>query len=704
MRPHQVWRHRLGTPQSDDVLVVAEPDERFFLGVDSSRDEAWIVITAESKQSTEVWVVPAAEPMATPRSVAGRRADHEYSVEPWGDRFVIVTNDDAEDFRVVTAPIDAPGEWTELVAHEPGRRVTAVEAFAGHLVIHEWANAQPRLRVLFRDGSERVVDTGDEPSDVEFDANPEYDTTTLRYSYQSLTTPASVYETDVTTGERRLLKQTPVLGVDLSQYESARIWAPAPDGTSVPLDVVRRRDTPIDGTAPALLYGYGSYEASMPPWFSAARLSLLDRGWVWALAHPRGGGELGRRWYLDGKLMNKRNTFDDFLACADHLVALGYAAPDRVAVRGGSAGGLLVGAAMTLRPDSINAVIAEVPFVDVISSMSDPSLPLTITEWEEWGDPRQEPAASYMLAYSPYDNVAARAYPALYVTAGLNDPRVSFHEPAKWVAKLRAVGTGSRPLLLRTEMGAGHGGPSGRYDAWRDEAQVLAFLLTVMGAATDRPRPIDERHRVIAMIARPTRTALRTTLHGPIGRVEKPPKQAHGGRRPSASRRTSSAVNTSSNAAVSAATSVPRPLDDEQRAEADLDPRHHRHRPRRGAEPASVLGPGRAGELPATGDEHRDAEEHGRGHRYVHSSSRDRDLDRQTFGGSEHLDVAEPAGEGRARRQLVDRRRRCGWDRGGTAQVASRRTRPPATARTRRCNGPSSASRGTPPSCTGSRG
>ena len=487
MRPHQVWRHRLGSPQSDDVLVIAEPDERFFLGVDSSRDEAWIMITAESKQSTEVWVVPATEPMATPRSIAGRRPDHEYSVEPWGDRFVIVTNDEAEDFRVVTAPIDEPAEWTELVPHEPGRRVTAVEAFAGHIVIHEWANAQPRLRILFRDGSERVVDTGDEPSDVEFDANPEYDTTTLRYSYQSLTTPASVYETEVTTGERRLLKQTPVLGVDLGQYESTRVWAPAPDGTSVPLDVVRHRNTPVDGTAPALLYGYGSYEASMPPWFSAARLSLLDRGWVWALAHPRGGGELGRRWYLDGKLMNKRNTFDDFLACADHLVTLGYAAPDRVAIRGGSAGGLLVGVAMTLRPDSINAVIAEVPFVDVISSMSDPSLPLTVTEWEEWGDPRQEPAASYMLAYSPYDNVAPRAYPALYVTAGLNDPRVSFHEPAKWVAKLRAIGTGSRPLLLRTEMGAGHGGPSGRYDAWRDEAQVLAFLLTVVGSGVTEP-------------------------------------------------------------------------------------------------------------------------------------------------------------------------------------------------------------------------
>lgn len=480
MRPHQVWRHRLGTPQSDDVLVVDEPDERYFLGVESSRDEQWIVITAESRTSTEVWVVPAAEPESPARSVLPRREDHEYAVEPWGEQFVILTNDQAEDFRVVTARHADPTVWTELVAHVPGRRITSVEAFAGHLVLHEWADAQPRLRVLFPDGTERIVDTGDEPSDVELDRNPEHDTTLLRYSYQSLSTPSTIYETDVRTGEQHMLKQTPVLGVDLSQYVSTRLWAPARDGARVPLDVVHHRDTPVDGTAPALLYGYGSYESSVPPYFSPARLSLLDRGWVWALGHPRGGGELGRRWYLDGKLQKKRNTFDDFLACLDHLVAEGYAAPDRVAIRGGSAGGLLVGACMTQRPDAIRAVVAEVPFVDVVTTMSDPSLPLTVTEWEEWGDPRSEPAASYMLGYSPYDNVQRRAYPSLYVTAGLNDPRVSFHEPAKWVAKLRAMRTDDRPMLLKTEMGAGHAGPSGRYDAWRDEAQVLAFLLTVM--------------------------------------------------------------------------------------------------------------------------------------------------------------------------------------------------------------------------------
>jgi oligopeptidase B len=480
MRPHQVWRHRIGTEQADDVIVLQEDDERFSVDIELSRDEAWIVITAESRSTTEVWVIAADDPEARPRSILGRTAGREYSIEPWGDEFVILSNEDAEDFRLVLAPVGAPSSSTELVAHVPGRRIARVEAFATHLVLHEWVDAQPRLRVLFRDGSELVVDTGDEPSDVEFDANPDYHSALLRYGYQSLTTPASVYEIDVSTGERTLLKQVPVLGIDLSVYESVREWAQAADGRLVPLDIVRRRGTPQDGTAPVLLYGYGSYESSVPPWFSAARLSLLDRGWVWALAHPRGGGELGRRWYLDGKLMSKRNTFDDFIACAEHLVHERWAAADRVAIRGASAGGLLVGAAMMQRPDLFAAVVAEVPFVDVVSSMSDPSLPLTITEWEEWGDPREEPAASYMLGYSPYDNVAPVDYPSLYVTAGLNDPRVSYHEPAKWVARLRAESSGTHPLLLKTEMGAGHGGPSGRYDMWRDEAQTLAFLLTVV--------------------------------------------------------------------------------------------------------------------------------------------------------------------------------------------------------------------------------
>ncbi|MGK0478714.1 MAG: oligopeptidase B, partial [Ilumatobacter sp.] len=292
----------------------------------------------------------------------------------------------------------------------------------------------------------------------------------------------SLFEEHVATGERVLLRQLPTPNVDLKQYVTRRLWAPSGSDNAVlvPLDIVHHVDTPLDGTAATVLYGYGSYEASMAPWFSIARISLLDRGMVFALAHPRGGGELGRQWYLDGKLHNKQHTFDDMIACSEHLVEAKITAPDRLAIRGGSAGGLLVGACMTQRPDLYASVVAEVPFVDIVSTMSDPTLPLTVTEWEEWGDPRSEPFASIMAAYSPYDNTAAADYPALFVTAGLNDPRVSVHEPAKWVARLREVATGNAPIVFRVEMGAGHGGPTGRYDAWRDEARTLAFLLATV--------------------------------------------------------------------------------------------------------------------------------------------------------------------------------------------------------------------------------
>ncbi len=480
MRPFQVWRHVLGTDQSADELVYEDLDERFFVGVGLCRSGEWIVIESESKLSAEARLVPAADTAAAPVVVRERVADVEYSIDHWGDRFVVVTNLDAEDFRVMTAPIDHPGTWTELVAHEPGRRITSAEPFADHLVLHEWHHAQTQLRVLFRDGAERTIELPEEPHDVEINANPEWSTTGLRFHYQSFTTPATVYEEDVRTGERTLLKQTPVPNADLSRYTARRLWAPADDGTAVPVDVVSRADLAADGSHPCLVYGYGSYEISVPPWFSPGRLSLLDRGVVWALVHPRGGGELGRRWYLDGKLLHKRNTFTDTIACTAHLVDSGWAAPGRIAMRGGSAGGLLVGACMTMRPDLYAAVVAEVPFVDVVSTMSDPSLPLTVTEWEEWGDPREEPWATYLAGYSPYDNTVAADYPALYVTAGLNDPRVSYHEPAKWVAKLRAVRTNSPPLLFKCELGAGHGGPSGRYDRWRDEARVTAFVLATI--------------------------------------------------------------------------------------------------------------------------------------------------------------------------------------------------------------------------------
>ena len=480
MRPYRVWRHRVGTAQSADVMVFEDLDERFFVGVDLSRSGEWIFIDAHSKLSSEVMLVPAHEPTAAPLLVRPRMPDLEYSIDHWADRFVVLTNLDAVDFRLMAAPIENPGQWTELVPHLPGRRIASAEPFADHLVLHEWADAQPRMRVLFRDGTDRTIPFGTDPHDVEPDANPEWTTSTLRFTYQSFTTPLSVYEEDVRTGARTLLKQTPVPNADPNDYVARREWATAPDGTRVPVDIVHRADLLADGAAGGVVYGYGSYEASMPPWFSAARLSLLDRGIVWALAHPRGGGELGRRWYLDGKLLNKRNTFTDTLACVEHLVGNRIIASGRVAIRGGSAGGLLVGACVTMRPELFASAVAEVPFVDVVSTMSDPTLPLTVTEWEEWGDPRAQPYASYIASYSPYDNTVAGAYPALYVTAGLNDPRVSFHEPAKWVAKLRAVRTNDAPLLFKCEMGAGHGGPSGRYEAWRDEARIIAFLLSTL--------------------------------------------------------------------------------------------------------------------------------------------------------------------------------------------------------------------------------
>jgi oligopeptidase B len=477
-RPYRVMRHRLGTAQADDVEVFVDHDERFFVGVGATRSAEWIIIHSGSKLTSECWLVPAGDPHRAAECVRPREDDLDYQVDHWGDRFVVVTNLEATDFRVMEAPLDDPGLWTELVAHEVGRRITGVEPFETFLAVHEWNRAQPMVRIVERDGTSRPLPIDPSPHDVGFGPNEQWDTPVIRLTHQSLTTPPRIIDVDVATGAITVVKQTPTPNVDLDRYVATRLWAAAADGTEVPIDVIRHVDTPIDGTAPCCVYGYGSYEVSMPPWFSVARLSLLDRGMVWALVHPRGGGELGRDWYLRGRLLDKRNTFTDTLAACEHVAATGVADRSRLAIRGGSAGGLLVGACVTMEPERFRSAVAEVPFVDITTTMSDPTMPLTVTEWEEWGDPRAEPYASYIAGYSPYENTVAADYPAMMITAGLNDPRVSYHEPAKWTARLREVRTNDAPLILRTEMGAGHAGPSGRYDAWRDEARVIGFLLS----------------------------------------------------------------------------------------------------------------------------------------------------------------------------------------------------------------------------------
>ena len=476
MRPWQVWRHRIGTPTADDVMIFEEPDERFFVGVGATRSGEWITIESSSKTSSETWILDASDPSGALTSLAPRQDDIEYSVDHWGDVFAITTNRDAIDFQVMLAPVARPTEWSPFVTHVASERITQFDCFATFGVMQRWVRGQQVIYLVHRDGTLAPIPVLSEPHEAEIDANPDYATDGIRLSYQSLTSPATTAWYPVSGTGLTTLKQTEVPSTDLSAYISERVWATSHDGEQVPVDIVRHRDTPADGTAPALLYVYGSYEISVPPWFSVARLSLLDRGWVWALAHPRGGGEMGRDWYLNGKFLKKRNTFLDTIACANHLAATNACNGDRIVVRGGSAGGLAVGASITIAPERFAGAIAEVPFVDIVSTMSDPSLPLTVTEWEEWGDPRVEPYATYMLGYSPYDNTIAVQYPQLYVTAGLNDPRVSYHEPAKWVARMRHESP-QTTVVFRCEMGAGHGGPSGRYEQWRDEARTLSFAI-----------------------------------------------------------------------------------------------------------------------------------------------------------------------------------------------------------------------------------
>ena len=481
-RPHRVMAHRLGSDSGEDIIVWTEDDPRFHVAIGATRSGRWIVIHSASKTTTEVHLIDASAPTGDLWCVHPRRDGVDYSVEDWGDQLLILHNIDAPDFAL--AVCDGPGhDWHPFIDHQPGRRLVAVDPFADFCAVHAWDNAQPQIWLLDRNGDAvGKVDVGDGPHDVEFGANENWDSNQLRVVYQSLAHPATT--ADVAVGDMTVttVHQVAVESIDLADYTSRRLWAQAADGTALPIDLFGRCDTPLDGTAPVVCYGYGSYEISLAPWFSTARTVLADQGVLWALLHPRGGGEFGRNWYESGRLHNKQNTFGDVIACVEYLRD-SYVDPARIGLRGGSAGGALVGACITQRPELFALGIAEVPFVDVVTTMSDPTLPLTATEWEEWGDPRRVDAAEWIGAWSPYDNTHPAAYPAMFVTAGLHDPRVGYHEPAKWVARLRDMTTSAAPILLRTELDGGHAGPTDRYAAWADEADIIAFTLDVFGLA-----------------------------------------------------------------------------------------------------------------------------------------------------------------------------------------------------------------------------
>ena len=497
-RQFQLWRHTLGTPHSDDKLIYQDNDERFNIGAGRTRDGKFLILESASHITTESWFLAADSPFGEFKLICAREDEHEYSVDHRNSLWFIRTNDRGRNFRLVTAPVDSPSRenWVECIAHRDDVMLEDVDLFAGFFVACEREDGLPRLRLwrFLADGPEALRAgeiTFPEPA---YSASPHinriFDTTTFRYGYQSLVTPSSVFEYDMSSGNSTLLKQLEVPGgFDRTLYSSERVNAIAPDGVKVPISIVYRRDRREAGKNPLYVYGYGSYGYSLPLGFSSNRLSLLDRGVVIAYAHIRGGGDLGKPWHDAGKMLVKRNTFTDFIATVEHLTSAGYGDPARVAIEGGSAGGLLMGAVTNLRPDLFRAVLSHVPFVDVMNTMLDASLPLTVPEYEEWGDPNEETYFRYMLSYSPYDNLKTGKYPAMLVKTSLHDSQVMYWEPAKYVAKLRTLKTDDNHLLLVTNMQAGHGGASGRYDYLKEIALDYAFLLRELGVLSDGAHP-----------------------------------------------------------------------------------------------------------------------------------------------------------------------------------------------------------------------
>ena len=488
-RPNRIYLHRIGTPQAEDVLIREEPDAGYFMGVGGSRLNDRLFISVHDHETSECWILPADNPQAEPVCVAPRQTGVEYSLSEGGDVFFILTNSGgAKDFRIMEAPVDdpRPENWREIVPHKPGTLILGHAGFAGHLAWIERENGLPRIIIRDRaTGEEHAIAFDEEAYSLGLHGAAEYDTAIIRFSYSSMTTPSELYEYNMATRERRLLKRQEVpSGHNPDDYVTRRVQVPARDGETVPVTLLYRRETPLDGSAPCLLYGYGAYGITIPAGFSGNSLSLVDRGFVYAVAHVRGGKDKGFRWYEEGKREKKVNTFTDFIDAARYLAAEGFTSADRIVAEGGSAGGMLMGAVANMAPDAFGAIIAAVPFVDVLNTMLDDTLPLTPPEWPEWGNPiESETDYNTIAAYSPYDNVRAQAYPPILAIAGLTDPRVTYWEPAKWVARLRDHSTSEKPVLFRINMAAGHAGASGRFRRLEEIAFEYAFALKVTGKA-----------------------------------------------------------------------------------------------------------------------------------------------------------------------------------------------------------------------------
>lgn len=485
LRSYKIFKHVLGTDASEDVEVYHETDETFGTFVYKTKSEKYLVIGSYATLSSEYRILEADNPNGEFRIFQARGEKHEYGISHHGNKFYITSNRDAQNFKLMECPEDKTSEenWTEVIAHREDVLLEGIEVFNDFLVLTERINGLTELRVKRWDGTkDEHLKFDEEAYSVYASVNPEFDTDILRIGYTSMTTPSSVFDVNMNTDERELLKQQEVVGdFDKDNYHSERLMIDARDGTKVPISLVYKKGFEQNGKAPLLLYGYGSYGASMDPYFSSVRLSLLDRGFVFAIAHIRGGEEMGRQWYDNGKLFNKLNTFNDFIDCGKALVAQNYTNPGQLYAMGGSAGGLLMGAVVNMAPELFNGVVAQVPFVDVINTMLDESIPLTTGEFDEWGNPKEKPYFDYILQYSPYENVVAQDYPAMLVTTGLHDSQVQYWEPAKWVAKLRDTKTGSNLLLLKTNMEAGHGGASGRFAAQKETALEYTFLLKLEG-------------------------------------------------------------------------------------------------------------------------------------------------------------------------------------------------------------------------------